>query len=133
MLSQYGTIAVAWGDALKFPTDVRRLSSDDGNSRLPGNGAPGSLGAIRTIGNSRFGEQDGVAEPVHGDTWFAVVEFTQGAQGAVAEALLGYGNWSKAGSKHVEDQMELMSRNELRPVWRLRSDIEANLESRTVL
>ena len=96
--------------------------------------APGSLGAIRTIGHSRFEERKGaVVEPVHGDTWFAVIEFTQGEQGAVAEALLGYGNWSKAGSKHVEDQMELMSRNQLRPVWRRRDEIEANLESRTML
>ena len=123
-----------WGDALQFPTDVRRLSSTDGKTRLPGNGAPGSLGAIRTIGNSQFGDEKGAtAEPVHGDTWFAVVEFTQGKQGAVGEALLGYGNWSKAGSKHVEDQMELMSRNQLRPVWRRRGEIEANLESRIVL
>jgi hypothetical protein len=132
---------------------------------LPCAGAPGALGAIRTIGNGKF--VDGVAEPVHGDTWFAVIEFEQ--SGAKAEALLGYllrgtllssksfqfgqlapifgsiydmcigaarsryGNWSKAGSKHVEDQMALMSQNELRPVWRARAEVEANLESRTVL
>ena len=72
-----------------------------------------------------------MAEPVHGDTWFAVIEIAQ--TGAKAEDLLGYGNWSKAGSPHVEDQMGLMSRNELRPVWRDRADVEANLELRTVL
>ena len=60
-----------------------------------------------------------------------VMEFTQA--GVQAECLLGYGNWSRAGSKHVTDQMELMSRNELRKVWRDRDEIEANLESRTVL
>ena len=53
---------------------------------MPCAGAPGALGAIRTIGNGKF--VDGVAEPVHGDTWFAVIEFEQ--SGAKAEALLGY-------------------------------------------
>jgi hypothetical protein len=38
MLAQYGTLEVEWGEALQFPTDVRRLSSVDGNERLPGNG-----------------------------------------------------------------------------------------------
>ena len=35
-----------------------------------------------------------------------------------APVLLGYGNWSKKGSKHVEDQLPLLSRKEMRPVWR---------------
>ena len=52
-----------------------------------------------------------------------------------AEALLGYGNWSKPGSKHVDDQLPLASKKEMRPVWpvwRARNEIEANLESRKV-
>jgi len=47
-----------------------------------------------------------------------------------AEALLGYGNWSRAGSKHVDDQLPLMSKKQMRPVWRERKEIETNLESR---
>src|SRR5262249_21156244 len=46
------------------------------------------------------------------------------------EALLNYGNWSRKGSKHVEDQLPVPSRIEMRPMWRLKRDIEANLESR---
>ena len=118
-----------WGDALRFPSDVRRLSKADGGESLPGNGAPGALGAIRTIGNSKF--TGGTAEPIHGDTWFAVMEFAP--DGVKAEALLGYGNWSRAGSKHVESQMALMSANQLRKVWRDRAEVEANLEYTTVL
>ena len=53
--------------------------------------------------------------------------------GEAAVTDLAKWNWSKAGSPHVEDQMGLMSRNELRPVWRDRADVEANLERRTVL
>jgi acyl-homoserine-lactone acylase len=83
------------------------------------------MGAIRT---STFGRPvDGKAEIVHGDTFYAVVEFSTPQR---AEALLGYGNWSKPGSKHVEDQLPLASRKEMRPVWRARKDIEANLENR---
>jgi acyl-homoserine-lactone acylase len=56
-----------------------------------------------------------------------VVEFSTSQR---AEALLGCGNWSKEGSKHIEDQRPLASRKEMRPVWRSRKDIEANFESR---
>jgi acyl-homoserine-lactone acylase len=113
---EYGTLAVKWGDVMRF----RR-----GNADLPGNGAPSSLGAIRTINVGPF--VNGKTEAVSGDTFFAVIEFSTPQRG---EALLGYGNWSKKGSKHVEDQLPLLSRKEMRPIWRDRKDIEANLEGR---
>jgi len=69
----------------------------------------------------------GKAEGVHGDSYFAVIEFSTPVK---AEALLGYGNWSRVGSKHVEDQLPLMSNKQMRPVWRTRAEIEAHLESR---
>jgi acyl-homoserine-lactone acylase len=109
---------VKWGDVLRF----RR-----GNVDLPGNGAPSSLGAIRTIGLSAF--VNGKAEAVSGDTFYAIIEYSTPQR---AEVLLNYGNWSKKGSKHIEDQLPLASRKEMRPMWRLRKDIEANLESRKV-
>jgi acyl-homoserine-lactone acylase len=115
---EYGTLAVKWGDVMRF----RR-----GNADLPGNGAPSSLGAIRTINVGPF--VNGKTEAVSGDTFFAVIEFSTPQRG---EALLGYGNWSKKGSKHVEDQLPLLSRKEMRPIWRDRKDIEANLEGRKV-
>jgi acyl-homoserine-lactone acylase len=49
-----------------------------------------------------------------------------------AEVLLNYGNWSKKGSKHIDDQLPLASRKEMRPMWRTKAEIEANLESRKV-
>jgi acyl-homoserine-lactone acylase len=36
------------------------------------------------------------------------------------------------GSKHVDDQLPLFSKKQMRPVWRARNEIEANLESRKV-
>ena len=90
---EYGALAVKWGDVMRF----RR-----GNADVPGNGAPSQLGAIRTIGVSPF--KDGKVEAVSGDTFYAVIEFSTPQRG---EALLNYGNWSKAGSKHIEDQLPL--------------------------
>ena len=76
------------------------------------------MGAIRTFTFRNI--VDGKAEISHGDTFYTVVEFSQPQR---AEALLGYGNWSKPGSKHIEDQLPLASRKEMRPVWRTRKDI----------
>jgi acyl-homoserine-lactone acylase len=98
-----------------------------GKADVQGNGAPSSLGAIRTINVGPF--VNGKTEAVSGDTFYAVIEFSTPQRG---EALLGYGNWSKAGSKHVEDQLPLLSRKEMRPIWRDRKTIEANLEGRKV-
>ena len=116
---EYGTLNPKWGDVLRF----RR-----GNADVPGNGAPSPLGAIRTIGVSEF--KDGKTEAVSGDTFYAVIEFSVPQRG---EVLLNYGNWSKAGSKHIEDQLPLASRKEMRPMWRTKAEIEANLESRKTM
>lgn len=118
MEKEYGSLHVLWGDVLRF----RRGSLD-----LPGNGAPSAMGAIRTVNPGQF--VNGKAQGVGGDTYFAVIEFSNPVR---AEALLSYSNWSKPGSPHVEDQTPLMSRKEMRPVWRSRAEIEANLESRKV-
>ena len=115
---EYGKLNVPWGDVMRF----RR-----GNVDLPGNGAPSQLGAIRTVGVTPF--KDGKVEGIQGDTFFAVVEFSTPIH---AEGLLSYGNWSKKGSPHVEDQMKLMSKKEMRPIWKDRKDIEAHLEARKV-
>ncbi len=85
------------------------------------------MGAIRTVDMGRF--VDGKAAGERGDTFYAVIEFSTPVH---AEALLGYGNWSKVGSKHVDDQLPLFSKKQMRPVWRERKEIEANLESRKV-
>ena len=115
---EYGRLNVPWGEVMRF----RR-----GNLDAPGNGAPSALGAIRTVNASPF--KDGKVEGIAGDTYFAVIEFSTPVH---AEALLSYGNWSKKGSPHVEDQMRLLSRKEMRPVWRDRKDVEAHLEAKKV-
>ena len=115
---QYGSLHVKWGDVVR----LRRGATD-----LAGNGAPSIMGAIRTADFGPF--VNGKAEIMRGDTYYAVIEFSNPVH---AEALLGYGNWSKTGSKHVDDQLPLASKKQLRPVWRTKGEIEANLESKKV-
>ena len=116
---EYDTMNVIWGDVIR----LRRGASD-----LPANGLPSQLGAIRTLNIGPFVQ--GKAEVVGGDTFYAVLEFQKNGP-PVGEALLGYGNWSRAGSKHVDDQLALASQKKMRPIMRNRAVIEKRLESRT--
>jgi len=116
---EYDTMHVVWGDVIR----LRRGASD-----LPANGLPSQLGAIRTLNTGPFVQ--GKAEVVGGDTFYAVLEFQKNGP-PIGEALLGYGNWSRVGSKHVDDQLALASQKKMRPIMRSRAVIEKNLESRT--
>ena len=73
-------------------------------------------------GNGRFNSRQG-------DSYVALIEFSNPIK---ARTLLSYGNATQPHSAHVGDQLELFSRKEFRPVWRMRSEVEANLETRTV-
>jgi hypothetical protein len=73
---------------------------------------------------------NGKAQIQSGDTFYAVIEFSKTGP-PTGEALLGYGNWSRAGSKHVDDQLALASQKKMRPILRGRADIERSLETRT--
>jgi acyl-homoserine-lactone acylase len=118
--AEYDTLHVIWGDVIR----LRRGSLD-----LPGNGLPGALGAIRTINTGPF--VSGKTEINGGDTFYAVLEFSKTGPPR-GEALLGYGNWSRVGSKHVDDQLALASQKKMRPILRTRQAIEQQLESRTI-
>ena len=104
-----------WGNAIR----LRRVTLD-----LPANGAPGVMGAIRTTAPGPF--EDGTAQVESGDTFYFVMEFSNPIRG---EALLGYGNWSLKGSKHVTDQLEMASNKQMRPILRQRHEIEAAMEN----
>lgn len=116
---EYDTMHVIWGDVIR----LRR-----GNLDLPGNGVPGTLGGVRTIGMTAF--TNGTAQIRSGDTFYAVIEFSKTGL-PVGEALLGYGNWSRAGSKHIDDQLALASQKKMRPILRTRAAIEQQLDRRT--
>jgi len=117
MKTLFGSVDVPYGDIAR----LRRGSFD-----FPANGGPGSLGLFRAIEFS-FVSREKKFIAGGGDSFVLAVEFSRPAR---AKSVLSYGNSSQPGSPHLGDQLALVSRKEMRPVWRTRREIEAHLESR---
>lgn len=121
----WGALDVAWGYVHRL-----RVGSYD----VPANGGPGDLGIFRVV---QYEDERNVTTPakkqigVQGESYVGVVEFTPA--GARASTLVTYGNASQAGSPHVGDQLALFAEKKLKPVWRTRAEIEANLEKRELI
>jgi acyl-homoserine-lactone acylase len=113
---RYGSLDVPFGDVYR----VRRDNLD-----LPGNGMSGPVGVFRAAGYAPA--EDGKFQIGGGDSFVLAVEFGDPIK---AMAVTGYGNASQPGSSHRTDQLQLFSEKRMRPVWRTREDIEANLDSR---
>jgi acyl-homoserine-lactone acylase len=92
---------------------------------LPGNGFGDPFGVFRAGWYAPA--EEGKYEIFGGDTFVLAVEFADPIR---AMAAMGYGNASQGGSPHRTDQLSLFSEKKLRPVWRTRDEVEANLESR---
>jgi acyl-homoserine-lactone acylase len=118
VIDRYGALDVPFGDVYR----VRRDGLD-----LPGNGMGGPAGVFRAAGYGPA--EDGKYQLGGGDTFVMAVEFSTPIR---AVAALGYGNASQEGSPHRTDQLHLFSEKRMRPVWRTREAIEANLSSRMV-
>jgi acyl-homoserine-lactone acylase len=118
-LRVYGALDVPYGDVFRF---------ERGGVDLPGNGGAGRMGLFRTMTFSK--RRENRLYPSHGETFVCAIEFGSPQQ---AQCLLGYGNASQAGSKHVTDQLPLMVEKKLHPVWRERADVERNLERKEEL
>ncbi|MBE9171295.1 penicillin acylase family protein, partial [Pleurocapsales cyanobacterium LEGE 06147] len=93
----------------------------------PANGGSGDLGIFRVVYFEPL--QSGHFRAVDGDSFVAAVEFSQPVK---AMALTSYGNATQPSSASVENQLKLFSQKQLRPVWRLRQEVEANLLERQV-
>ena len=117
-LGRFGSLDVPWGDVYRL-----RVGGRD----LPASGGPSRLGIFRSLEFAP--EKDGRFRALFGDSFVALVEFSQPVR---AKALLSYGNASQPDSPHRGDQLALFARKQLRPVWRTRKEVEANLESREV-
>jgi acyl-homoserine-lactone acylase len=112
-----GALDVPWGDIARL-----RYGAVD----LPAVGGPGDpFGIFRTV--NLIPERDGRYRSIAGDSFIAAVEFANPVR---ARVLLTYGNATQPGSPHVGDQLALFARKEMRPAWRTRAEIEANLEAR---
>lgn len=116
--TDYGALDVEWGK-------IHRLRM--GDLDFPANGGPDSLGIFRALSFRDLGQ--GLRGASSGDSFVMAVEFSNPVR---AQALLSYGNASQPDSPFRGDQLQLFSRKELRPVWRTREEIEANLAFREV-
>lgn len=117
--STYGSLTVPYGEVYRF---------DRGAKDVPGNGGAGRMGLFRTLTFTR--QKGNRFYPFHGETIVCAIEFGSPQR---AECLLGYGNASQPGSKHIDDQLQYLSSKQLLPVLRSRKDILANLEAKETL
>ncbi len=107
---KYGRLDVAWGDAHRL-----RLGTLD----LAGNGDAGDpLGVFRVINYAQA--RDGKQTATGGDSYVGVIEFGRRLR---ARVVMSYGNASQSGSPHQTDQLELISKKKMRPVWRTREEV----------
>jgi len=116
----YGSLDVLWGDVNRFKV---------GNYDVPGNGGSGDLGIFRTVYYAR-NKANNKNYAMHGDTYVAIVEFGDKPR---AQVLLSYGNATQPGSKHVGDQLPLLSEKKLRPAWLTKAEVMQHLEEREEL
>ncbi|MCY7356446.1 MAG: penicillin acylase family protein, partial [Rudanella sp.] len=116
----YGSLDVPWGDVNRFKA---------GNYDVPGNGGSGNLGIFRTMYYAR-NKANNKNYAVHGDTYVAIVEFGDKPR---AQVLLSYGNATQPGSKHVGDQLPLLSEKKLRTAWLTKAEVMQHLEEREEL
>lgn len=116
---QYGSPDVAWGDIYRF-----RLNGLD----FPANGGPDQYGIFRTVYYAD--DSDNKKRAIAGETYIAVTEFGEKVK---AMLVLGYGNATQPGNKHVGDQLKMLSEKKLRPALLEKADILKNLEKRETL
>ena len=116
VINSYGSLDVEWGK-------IHRLRRGDVD--FPANGGPEALGVFRAAGFRQT--PSGLRQAATGDSFVMAVEFSNPVR---AQALMSYGNSSQPNSPFQGDQLGLFARKKLRPVWRSREEIEANLESR---
>ncbi|SFE03381.1 penicillin acylase family protein [Nitrosomonas sp. Nm166] len=114
-----GALDVAWGDIAR----LRRGKID-----LPGNGAGTVLGVFREIVYEP--DEDGKLKSFSGDTYIALVEFSQPVR---AQVLTTYGNATQNSVFEIGDQLRLAAKQQLRPAWRTLDEIESNVAMREVL
>ncbi|MEE8349571.1 MAG: acylase [Acidobacteriota bacterium] len=118
VIEAYGSLDVEWGK-------IHRLRGPDVD--IAANGGPGALGVFRAVGFRQM--PSGQREAVTGDSFVMAVEFSNPVR---AQVLLSYGNSSQPDSTYRGNQLIHFAQKKLRPVWRSREEVEANLESREV-
>jgi len=103
-----------------------RYGDNDPDGQFPANGGPDYYGIFRAI-YYQENQSDHKAYAVGGDSYVAVTEFGEKVK---AKVLLSYGNASQPGSKHIGDQLELLSEKQLRPALLTKEDVLQNMEEK---
>jgi acyl-homoserine-lactone acylase len=116
----YGSLDVAWGEVYRFKV---------GEYDFPANGGTGNHGVFRTM-YYQPNKTDNKNYAYHGDSYVAVVEFGKKIN---AQVLLSYGNATQPGSKHIGDQIPLLSAKKLRPALLTKKDVLQHMEEREKL
>ncbi len=116
---KYGSMDKAWGDVYRL-----RMNGID----LPASGGWQQQGIFMSLSYTEDKDNKYFADG--GETFIAVTEFANPIR---ARVLLAYGNATQPGSKHIGDQLELLSQKKLRPAWLNRKDVLNNLEKKEVL
>ena len=112
----YGSWDVAWGD-------VHRVRWGDVDA--PVSGCPAFLGCFRHLAFEP--DDDGLLRAYSGDAWILAVEFDSIPR---AYTVLVFGQTGDSSSEHFDDQTEMFSRGELKPVSFTEDQIEADLMRR---
>jgi acyl-homoserine-lactone acylase len=115
-IAKYGKIDRPFGDVSRF---------DLGGINVPGNGGFGNIGIFRVITWSPL-KPDGERIPIHGETYISMIEFSKPMK---AMGIITYGESSQPGSKHSGDELPLLSKEQLRPIWRTHSEVEQHSEA----
>ena len=116
---KYGSLDIAWGDVYRL-----RMNGID----LPASGGWQQQGIFMSLTYTE--DKDNKYHADGGETFIAVTEFGKPIK---AQVLLSYGNATQPGSKHIGDQLELLSRKKLRTAWVSRKDVLNNLEKKETL
>jgi len=119
LLAETGRLDITWGEIAR----LRRDGSD-----LPGNGADTDLGVFREIVYEP--DADGKLKSSYGDSFIAVIEFSKPVR---AQVLMTYGNATQPPFFETYNPLELAAKQQLRPAWRSRNEIEGNVKLREIL
>jgi acyl-homoserine-lactone acylase len=115
-IAKYGSLDRPFGEVSRFHW---------GTYNLPGNGGYGNIGIFRVITWSPL--KDGERIPLHGETYISMIEFSKPMK---AMGMLTYGESSQPSAKHMGDQLPLLSKEQLRPIWLTKTEIDVHAEAR---
>ncbi|HLM69217.1 MAG TPA: penicillin acylase family protein, partial [Longimicrobium sp.] len=107
---KWGGVDVEWGRVHR----VRHGSVD-----VPVGGCSGQMGCFRVLAFRE--EADGTRTVTGGDGWVLAVEFTTPVR---AYSVLAYGQSSRPGSPHHDDQAAMFAANRMKPVAFTEADVE---------